>query len=59
MTLVIGKLFLEEGGLKQKGQARGSGSHLGGCGRACEGSQVGTPGHLGDKGEHCELGLVP
>ena len=25
MTLVIGKLSLEEGGLKQKGQAKGSG----------------------------------
>ena len=42
---MIGKLPLEEGGLKQKGQARGSGSHLVGC----KGSQVGTPGHLGDK----------
>ena len=59
MTLVIGKLSLEEGGLKLKGQARGSGSHLGQCGRACEGSQVGIPGYLRDKGEHCELGLVP
>ena len=49
MTLVIGKLSLEEGGLKQKGQVKGSGSHLGGCGRAYEGSQVETPGHLGDK----------
>lgn len=46
---MIEKLPLEESVLKQKGQARGSGSHLVGCGRVCEGSQVGTPGHLGDK----------
>ena len=49
MTLVIGKGFSEGGGLKQEGQARGSGCHLGGFGRAWGGSQVGRPGHLGDK----------
>lgn len=56
---MIGKLSLEEGGLKQKGQARGSGSHLVGVGGPVRDHRSGHLGTLGTKGEHCELGLVP